>query len=322
MGDLVSFSLQYILYLFDRRRYDKPRVLRNITVRMASIALPLALSTYARTALSTLQQLLVPAGFKKYGSSSEKALADYGIVHGMVIPIITFPSALFYALGDVIVPELTAAQVQKCYNRINYIVNRILRLSILISIGLSVMLFYFADEVGMLFYNITDVGYYVRILSFVMPVMYLDSITDGMLRGLGQHMYTMWVNITDSVVSVILVYLLLPKWAVAGYLFMICFTEIFNFALSIYRLSKYASLRFDWFSILRSFAAAVGAVNITVLILRSLGLACSPTAFSVSLHLALSLLLYFVLLLILKCINRSDLDMLRGFFGKSSLKQR
>lgn len=316
LGDFVSFTIQYVLYLFDRRRYIAPRTVNTITKRMIGIAMPLALSAYARTSLSTLQQLLVPAGFKKYGSSSEKALADYGIVHGMVLPIIMFPSALFYALADVIVPELTEAQMQSNKERINYLINKTIRLCLLAAMGLAAVLFAFSNEIGMLFYGIEDVGKYVKVLSFLMPIMYLDSITDGMLRGLGQHMYTMWVNISDSVISVIMVYVLLPKWAVDGYIFMICFTEVFNFVLSIYKLSKFAEMKINWIAIIGAAFSAVSSTVISAAVLRLCGICSNSGILPLSIHIVLTLALYVLLLRAFNCVDSSDLKTFRIFLRK------
>ena len=156
-------------------------------------------------------------------------MSEYGIIQGMVLPVITFPSALFYSYSEIIVPVLTEAQLSENQHKIDSIVNRTLHITLITAFGISAVLFRYSYELGNLFYGINEVGKYIRILSLLLPVMYLDSITDGLLRGLGKHMYNMWVNITDSVISVIFVYTLLPKWAINAYLFIICFTEIFNF---------------------------------------------------------------------------------------------
>lgn len=306
VGDLVSFVIQYTVYRFDRRRYSLPRETRGVTLRMLNIALPLALSSYARTALSTLQQLLVPLGFEKAGATAEKSLADYGIIHGMVMPVITFPSALFYSLAEIIVPELTEAQVCGRTEAIESLTGRILRLCTLFSFGVSAILFRYSSELGRALYGLDSVGTYIRLLSLLMPVMYLDSITDGMLRGLGQQLHSMWYNIADSLISLILVYTLLPKWAVKGYIFIICFTEIFNFALSIHRLSKVTKIKLNTPAIVKALFASLGSVNITMLLLRRVGLPLSPAPLSLALHIILTLLVYFALLLLFGCVEDAD----------------
>ena len=73
--------------------------------------------------------------------------------------------------------------------------------------------------------------------------MYLDMLTDGCLKGLGEMMFCMYVNIADAGLSALMVWLLLPRWGLSAYLVTICFTEVFNFTLSIWRLMRISGLR-------------------------------------------------------------------------------
>ena len=72
--------------------------------------------------------------------------------------------------------------------------------------------------------------------------MYTDMVTDGCLKGLGEHLASMGFNILDALCGVILVLLLLPKFGLNGYIGVLYFEESFNFLLSIYRLSKITQL--------------------------------------------------------------------------------
>ena len=102
------------VYLHDRRRHYRPGESGGkLSSRMLRLAVPLALSAYTRSALTTLQQLLVPRGLRAAGLSADTALAGYGVVQGMVLPLLFFPSCLLGAAADLIVPELTAAQVRR-----------------------------------------------------------------------------------------------------------------------------------------------------------------------------------------------------------------
>ena len=48
----------------------------------------------------------------------------------------------------------------------------------------------------------------------------------------------MGINILEALCGVVLVWLLLPKFALTGYIAIIFFEEIFNFSLSISRLGR------------------------------------------------------------------------------------
>jgi stage V sporulation protein B len=239
VGEIVSFFMLLVLYLAERRKMKIRRQAADaagMTRRMFGIALPLAVSAYARTALNTLQHMLVPRGFRKSGASADKALADYGTVHGMALPIIMFPSAVFTSFAELIVPELTDAQVRGEWAKIKMLVRKSLTYCLLFSVAMMTLMIGLSDNLGMWIYKNAEIGKFLRILAWLMPVMYLDSVTDGIMRGLGEQVYVMGVNIADSLVSVILVWFLLPRYGVAGYLFMVAFTEVFNFAASILRL--------------------------------------------------------------------------------------
>jgi stage V sporulation protein B len=156
----------------------------------------------------------------------------------MVFPIITYPSAIFYALAEMIVPELTDAQVRGDARGIRRLVARSLTGCLLFSVVVMTGLIGFSDKLGMAVYNSAEAGRHIRHLAWLVPIMYLDSVTDGILRGLGKQVYSMLVNILDSLSSVLLVWYLLPARGLAGYIFVIYFTEIFNFVLSLGKLYK------------------------------------------------------------------------------------
>ena len=77
--------------------------------RLLGIAGPVAVSDYLRSGLGTLEQFLIPWGLGRFGGSHTQAMADYGVIHGMVFPVLMFPCTVLYAVADVLVPELAGA---------------------------------------------------------------------------------------------------------------------------------------------------------------------------------------------------------------------
>ena len=272
-GESAGFFVVWFLYRRDVRRFSgKSEGNLQLTCRMFGIAVPLALTAYARTALSSVQNLLVPRGIRKSGASGNAALGQYGMIQGMVFPVITFPSALFVSLSELIVPELTGAQVRGETEKIRRKLNRILMLCVKFSLCVMAVFLCFAGDFGESIYGDLAVGRYIRLLAPLMPLMYLDTVTDGMLRGLGQHMSSMRYNIIDSLISTILVYLLVPKFAVEGYIFILYFSEIFNFTLSFLRLWKVTGVKLSLGGIVLPCMAALGAASFSqVLCLSAFG---------------------------------------------------
>ena len=238
-ADVLSLLLMGLAYLLDRRgHYAEAGAGDKLTLRMLHIAVPLALSAYARSALTTLQHLLVPRGLKAAGYSANSALSGYGTIQGMVLPVIFFPSCILSAAAELIVPELTAAQVQHDGKNIRRTANELLRLSLLFSLAVGLFLFVCADALGMVIYGSRDAGRFIRILAPLVPFMYTDMSVDGCLKGLGQQVWSMGINILDALVGLLLTWQLLPRYALAAYIGIIYATELLNFALSIGRLQR------------------------------------------------------------------------------------
>lgn len=316
-AEISSSLLLFTLYLHDKRQLPQDGTPgKQLTRRLLSISMPLAASTYARSALNTLQHMLVPRGLRRSGIDPEDALASYGLVHGMALPVILFPSAIFYAVAELMVPELTAAQVRTDQARIDYLVSKLLRFSLYVSIGLGGLFLALGPELGQVIYpTASGVGAYIRIFAFLMPVMFLDSITDGMLKGLGQQVYSMGVNIADSLLSVILVYLLLPVFAIRGFIFMVFFTECFNFFFSLRRIAQIAQIRLLISDVLKPVLSIFAATQIVPLLWRMLGLPLQATVLSLLTHFVLAGMVYAALLFSLGCITRQDLRWARRLWA-------
>lgn len=239
VGDGLSLLFMLGFYLTDRQSHrGSGEKVTGLTGRMLKVALPLAFSAYARSALSTLEHLLVPRGLKSAGYSADSALSGYGTIQGMVMPIISFPACLLMALAELIIPELTEAQIRGDRDEISETVSGLIKKGIGYSAAVALFMFIFADKLGMLIYSSPDAGHFIRLLSPLIPVMYTDMLCDGCLKGLGQQLWSMGINILDALLGVILVWKLLPLYALSAYMAIIYFNECLNFTLSMLRLSR------------------------------------------------------------------------------------
>ena len=170
----------------------------------------------------------MPRQLRLSGLSSDRALEGYGSIQGMIFPILTFPSCLLTALAELLVPELTAEQMR----------GRLLAGSALFGLVTAAVLWIWAEPLTQKLYGDAQLGTLLRQLCPLVPVIYLDIVTDGCLKGLGQMLHSMLFNILDAALGVTLVVLLLPTWALTGYIAMIYITELGNAALSLQRLLR------------------------------------------------------------------------------------
>lgn len=267
IAEVLSFLLLLLVYLCDRRR-ALPRAGcacdRKTAAGILHISLPIALSAYLRSGLGTVEHLLIPPSLMRGGASREEALAAFGILSGMALPLVLFPMALVSAAAGLLLPEFAERKALGKSDAVRHLAERSLHLTLLFGIGCAALLFLYADRLGTLIYHSQDAGRYIRLLSPVLPVMFADHVTDAILKGLGEQVSTMWINIADSFLSILLVLLLLPPMGVAGYAVLIILTELFNFAFSFGRLYVVTRLRLDLLpSLLVPLLSAVGAATLS-----------------------------------------------------------
>ena len=298
VGEVSLFLGAVLLYLKDASGKKEEMPKRKNFLRLVKISCPLAVSAYMRTGLSSLGQIIIPHGLKKGGMGSKSAFATYGIVSQMSLPVIMFPAALLGALGEVLIPRLTEAQVQGRKIGISYIVNRALRIGVLFSFGVAGVMLFFAQPLGRGIYKSIEAGEYIKIFAPLVPIVYIDSVTDGCLKGLNQQLHSMMYNVMEGIINVVLLFLLLPKTAIMGYIVVMYIKEIFNAFLSIRRLSKVTQVDFMSWGVLTSILSLYGAKVL-----------CSTMNLSAPLGIMIFiyLLFYVTLLYILSAVSREDI---------------
>lgn len=311
VGEICSFILLFLLYRHDVKAYTDQGKPTKLVPRMFRIALPIALSAYVTSTIRTLQQLLIPSGLKKSGASGEVALATYGTIQGMVMPILMFPATLLYAIAELIVPELAECQAQNRLNRFNYIITRVLTIGLLSSILIMSVFFRFGNQLGLTIYQSVEAGNFLRILALLVPIMYLDTIVDGVLKGMGQQISSMRYNILESLVGVVLIYYLLPRYAIAGYVFTLFVTRTINFGLSLQRLLRVTLVRISPALILKALFCIVNA-----LIIANLAFHNSRSVPGLAAHIFCVVLVYYTLLRLVNCISDEDLTWFKSIFKK------
>ena len=318
LSEVASFLFEWILYLTDRGRsrgaVDRIRA-RADGKMLIGISLPIALTAYARSGLITLEHILIPEGLRNSGASHAAALTAYGCIQGMALPIVLYPAALISAFSGLLVPELAECRVQESKLRIRYMISRVWSLALIFSIGTAGILLCFSGEIGEALYPHTDAGKYIRLLAPLIPIMYVDTATDAMLKGLGEQVYSMKINILDALISVVLVWILVPHMGIGGYLVTIYFSETFNTVFSVTRLLSISRTPVRvWKWVGKPLLCVVGATCMARMVLWYLIPHHAIGALPIALHILLATGLYLILLRMMGGIDREDLEWISSLF--------
>lgn len=317
VAEIVSFFCLFFLYRISKTAYKSKtdvKPMQNL-MKLLRIAVPDAVGSCCRSVLLTIEHLLIPVGFKKAGSSAEQALSVYGIIHGMVFPILLYPSAILVSLSGLLVPEIAECNALNQTKHIEYIIKRVLHITVIYAICVSTVLYSFSQSLSIVIYHKQECAQYIELLSVLVPVMYLDMSVDGILKGLNQQFYSMRYNIFDSALCVVLVYFLLPRFAVKGYIFVLFASEIINFFLSLRRLIVVTKVRLDIIkSLIKPCICAVFSIALIKAAIKMTGFLNIFSAPSVIIMITIIVIVYFAALFIFSSITYKDVKWFKSIF--------
>ena len=206
IGNTVSEAVSCLIMVFFARREPAFRPKPDDPARgyqsreLWAIVLPVSGSRILSSALQAAESTLIPAFLTLYLGSRAEAVAQYGSLKGMALPLIFFPFSVLSALSGLLMPEITM----------------ILTCTFSLAAGAALVLL--GGPLAQFLYHDAQAASYVRILGFAAPFMYLESMVDGILKGLGEQFATFRYSVLDSVVRIAGIALLVPKYGMPGFL--------------------------------------------------------------------------------------------------------
>ena len=242
LGNGLTLVCLLILY-FGRKKDTTPRI--PVAKRLLSTAVPLALADDLKAGISSLENLMAPKRLALFPGVSNP-LAAFGILSGMVFPVMMFPAAILFSLSELLIPELARCAAAGSRKRIRYLVRRNLRVSLFYGLCCGAILFLVAQPLCDRLYPGIEVAKYLKWFSPLVPMLYCDAVVDGMTKGLGQQKYNVRYNILTNCLDVGLLFLLLPRYGLTGYFVSFLVTHLLNFLLSLRRLILVSGIKANW----------------------------------------------------------------------------
>lgn len=318
IGDTLA-EWSSLLYLFVRYRLDvrclQTEIRNNcrtatssVVRRLLAIAAPITAGRYLSSALRTVENLLVPTRLAQYTHSNETGLSQFGALKGMALPLVFFPASFLSALSTLLIPEISSATALHQTEKVNRAIARTLRITLLSSMLIGAVFWAFADKIGLLLYNSRDVGRYLLVLAPLTPVMYLESMVDGILKGLNQQVSSLKYSVADSASRILLIVLTVSRFGMNGFLGIMVFSNLLTSFLNTRRLLKVTGLSLrvgEW--IIRPLLAAATAIVVTRAVATLPFFATASGIIVTALGILCLCGLYMFLLWMLGCVRISDL---------------
>ena len=166
-------------------------------------------------------------------------------------------------------------------------------------------MFILAEPVCLALYDNQEAGILLKKFSFLIPMLYCDTISDAITKGMGQQKICIRYNILTSALDVLLLYLLLPRYGMTGYYFSFTVTHLINFILSFRQLLRITE---------QTIPLSVPAFSVSSALLSAVLADTLPNCIGKSIAFPA---LFISMLILLRVLGNEDLQWIRQLFFHS-----
>lgn len=211
----------------------------KLTISILKMAAIINMNRIIVNLFASVETIMLPQRLEKYGLTSSDALSLYGVLCGMVLPLLLFPNALTGSISVMLLPTISEADEKNQTDRIKAIANK----TFLFCFGLGIlcMLFFLftGKFLGQMMFHSEIAGEYIAKLSFICPLLYLSSALSSILNGKGKTIQCLITQVLGLAIRILFLLFLIPLYGIHAYIIGLILSQFISTLLSLWFLKKY-----------------------------------------------------------------------------------
>lgn len=208
---------------------------------LLALSAPLTANRVLLNVLQSIEAVSIPASLLLYGLSGKEALSLYGILTGMAMPCIFFPSAITNSIATMLLPTIAEVQTQKDQQMLLHLIKRVSVCVFSLGCFCTAAFLIFGNCIGNLLFHSSAAGKFIITLAWICPFMYSNTTLISILNGLGKVSAAFLINTFGLCIRILSVYLLIPKFGILGYLWGLLGSQFLISVLALCTLKHYFS---------------------------------------------------------------------------------
>ena len=210
-------------YVYAKRHASQPfssviAIYRRITGQLLQLAVPLSANRLVLNLLQSVEAIYIPNRLMAYGLDNAAALSVYGVLTGMSLPLILFPSAITGSISVLLLPIVSEADASGNQSAVRRAIFTSIRCCLLLGFFCTALFLLFGRLAGRLLFHSELAGSFILTLSFICPFMYIASTLNSILNGLGKTIQTFLFSVVSLLLRLLFVFLAIPLYGIKGYL--------------------------------------------------------------------------------------------------------
>ena len=197
---------------------EHPASYGTIARQLLGIAVPLSANRIILNLLQSVEAIYIPNRLMQYGLSNSTALSVYGVLTGMSLPLILFPSALTNSISVLLLPIVAEADASGNSKAVTRAILTSIRYCLLLGFACTGVFLLIGRQAGRFLFHSELAGSFIMTLSFICPFLYIASTLNSILNGLGKTTLTFCYSIASLLLRLLFVFFAIPIYGIKGYL--------------------------------------------------------------------------------------------------------
>lgn len=235
------FDLIWLIFMYKHSNEKPPYIVPTeinkieILTQILYIATPLTISSLINVLFQFLNTILIPNKLMASGFTNSEAIATFGRIKGMAMPLIFSPFIVTSALIITLIPSLSEQVVLKNYKNMKNDILLAIKTTLLMSIPLTALYAFFSQPLAIFLYDDPKVGEFIHIMSYGTVFVAINHTLSGILNGLSKQINVTINQLIGILLQLFCVYYLVdnPKFIINGFFIgfylRILATSILNF---------------------------------------------------------------------------------------------
>ncbi len=198
----------------------------NIFRNLVNLFVPLTCTRLVISLLQSCESILIPIMLVRSGLIRSEALSVYGVLTGMALPFILFPTAITNSMAVMLLPAVSQAEASDDSARILKTTETTTGVSLYMGFLFAGLFISFGQSIGTLIYADESAGSFITILAWLCPFLYAATTMASTINGLGKPKVSFINTIASLSVRLCFIVLLVPLLGIKAYLYGILASEV------------------------------------------------------------------------------------------------
>lgn len=245
LSEIAGVAFCLVAICSEKKYAFKIRNLFSTMKSTFSVSYILTLNRLMLTFLQCIEAILVPIVLVKSGESSSDALSIYGVLTGMALPVITFPSAINSSVSTMILPTIAEANTSDEPGKVKKTTEFTIWFSMVSGIFCIGIFLFYGNFIGTTIFGHPEAGEFIQILAWLCPFMYLSITLGSVLHGIGKTTAAFIHNVIGTFIKLGFLWFVVPEIGITGYLWGLLISNLVVTALHTIYVSKYVDFSFS-----------------------------------------------------------------------------